>query len=187
MSEVEMASPYEAETKDDKIRAGLEYQDYVVWCLLHYLGLAVVQHVSRKYQWGVGESLTRVEIKLDRKFAEKHRLWIEVSEGREGFYKPSGIYAPDNAWLYVIGDKNTIFVFLKKTLQDIHRARKYDTFCNTFGTGYGFKLPEEEARKLAALILTPNADEKEKRVDLGLVKGDAAALSVETLAETETV
>lgn len=168
----------------NKIESGLLYQDFVVDCLLQIVGLAVVQYSSRFYQTQVGESRTGVEIKHDELYAKTGNLWIECAEKavpRAGDYAQSGINRADNSWLYVIGNYDIIFAFQKRLLQAIATSKKYHHLENKTKTSVGFLLPNADARKYAAFILTPNAEEKVAKAivdlqDLGRTL-HAAALS----------
>ena len=142
---------------------GQLYQDFAVDCCWSILGLAVVQYGSKLYQHQVGESRTGVEIKHDKRYAETGNLYIEVGEKasiRNGEHAASGIERGDNSWLYLIGDYNTIFVFSKRLLQQLHKCGKYEVFEISMKTSRGFLLPGEDAEKYAAQIMYPNAEKK---------------------------
>jgi hypothetical protein len=142
-----------------KTEDGLRYQDFVVDLLCREMGFAVIQYVSRPYQYAVGESRTGVEIKLDEKYVTTRNLWIEVGEKarpRPGDYSPSGIDRPDNTWLYVIGDYSTVYAFPTRLLRAVRP--RYQVIPNNRRTSIGFLLPEAHARKYAAFILSPGAD-----------------------------
>jgi hypothetical protein len=146
-----------------KIESGLCYQDFVVDVLLKTIGLAVVQYSSQFYQQTVGESRTGVEIKHDELYAKTGHFWIEVAEKavpRPGPYAPSGIDRGDNTWLYVIGNYDTIFIFGKVSLRALWASGRYPVLENHTKTSQGFRLPDAVARKVALVILTPNAERK---------------------------
>lgn len=147
----------------NKIESGQLYQDFVVDLLFQSLGLAVVQYTSRFYQMQVGESRTGVEIKHDEKYVKTGNLWIEVSEKarpRAGDYAPSGVNRGDNTWLYVIGDYDTVFGFPKRFLKGLADSGRYRLIENNTKTSVGFLLPDKDARRFAAFILTPNCDQR---------------------------
>lgn len=146
-----------------KIESGQLFQDFVVDAAHNILGLVIQQYASRTYQMTVGESLNGVEIKNDEKYASTGNLWIETGEKarpREGDYFPSGIYRDDNTWLYIIGDYNTLFVFQKEFLKNLHRSGRYRDLENRTKTSIGFLLRDRDARKYAGVIMTPNASKK---------------------------
>jgi len=163
---------YEA-YRTNKIESGLLYQDFVVDCCWTLLGLAIVQYASRTYQYNVGETRTGAEIKHDEKFASTGNLWIEVGEKarpREGDYFPSGIRRGDNSWLYIIGDYNTVFLFPVTLLRTLQESGRYRIMENNTKTSTGFLLPAGDARRYAAAVLYPHAEEK-----VGKLLGDIHA------------
>ena len=142
----------------NKIESALLYQDFVIDLLFDTVGLVVVQYASRAYQYAKGESRTGVEIKHDEKYQQTRNLWIEVSEKahpRLGDYAPSGVYRQDNAWLYVIGDYETVFGFPKRLLQALARSDRYPLLENGTKTSKGFLLPDADAQRYAAFVLRP--------------------------------
>lgn len=155
-----------------KLEGALVFQDFVVDVMFNATGLAIVQYGSKAYQDGVGESRTGVEIKHDEMFHRTGNLWIEVAEKsrpREGDYVPSGIFRTDNAWLYIIGDYDTIFVFTKNMLQGLYHSGRYRTVENRFKTSMGFLMSERDAERYASIIVKPKAKEKISKIakDLG--------------------
>jgi len=150
-----------------QLEDGLQYQDFCIDAAWSLLGLAVVQYSSKLYQQTLGESRTGVEIKYDKKFARTRNLWIEISEKaypRPGEYVQSGINRKDNTWLYIIGDYDTIFIFPKAFLISLSQSGRYPLRENNTQTSTGFLLPEPDARRYAAAVLTPNASQKVKSV-----------------------
>jgi hypothetical protein len=146
--------------RQNKLKSGLFYQDFVVDACWHSLKLAIVPFSSKEYQQRVGESLTGAEIKLDENYARTGNLYIEVAEKaqpRNGDYYPSGICRADNAWLYLIGDFDTIFVFGKRLLRHLHNSGKYRVFEIPTKTSKGFLLSgaKHEPEKYAEKVLTP--------------------------------
>jgi hypothetical protein len=154
---------YEA-YRNNKIESGLRYQDFAIDLLYQTIGLVVVQYASRMYQISIGESRTGVEIKHDEKYATTGNLWIEVAEKarpRDGDYFPSGICRDDNSWFYVIGNYDIVFGFQKTLLLALRtQAQKYPIRENKTRTSQGFLLRDEVARRCAAFVLTPNAEQK---------------------------
>lgn len=129
----------------------LVYQDYVSDMLRIHYGIFLGLYGSRKYQFDKGESASGIEIKHDKKYAEKGNLFIEVAEKtnpRNQEYIPSGIMRDDNCWLYLIGNYDEAFLFSKRQLQEIcsdskreyrrkHGIWRYEATCDT-KIGYVF-------------------------------------------------
>jgi hypothetical protein len=152
-----------AEYYKAKLDGALVFQDFVVDVAWQTMGLAIVQYSSKLYQAKVGESRTGVEIKHDEKFKETENLWIEVAEKarpRHGDYVPSGIFRNDNAWLYAIGDYDTIFFFSKKFLRQLAESGRVRIFPNHTKTSRGFLLCKADALKYAMIVLLPKAADK---------------------------
>ena len=149
--------------RQNKIESGLLYQDFIVDLMLQVLRFPVTIYSSRLYQTTVGEGPAGVEIKHDEKFAATRNLWIEVAEKarpRPGDYVPSGVYRDDNAWLYIIGNYDIVFVFTKVLLQAFAASGRYALIENRTRTSKGFLLPEAVALRAAARVLAPNAEQK---------------------------
>lgn len=149
--------------RTNKIESGLLYQDFIVDLMLQVLRFPVTIYSSRLYQMTVGEGPAGVEIKHDEKLAQTGNLWIEVAEKarpRAGDYVPSGIYRDDNSWLYIIGNYDLVFVFTKVLLQAYAASGRYELRENRTATSKGFLLPEAMARRCAARVLAPNAEQK---------------------------
>jgi len=149
------------EYRANKIESGLLYQDFIVDLMLQVLRFPVTIYSSRLYQTTVGEGPAGVEIKHDEKYATTGNLWIEVAEKarpREGAYVPAGICRDDNSWLYIIGDYDTVFVFTKVLLQAF--AARYEIRENKTRTSQGYLLPDDIARRSAARVLAPKAQQK---------------------------
>lgn len=161
-----MNQRYEAYRKN-KIESGLLYQDFVVDVMAHTVGLVIQQYASRTYQWTVGESRTGVEIKHDEQYRTTGNLWIETAEKarpRAGDYVPAGIYRNDNAWLYVIGDYDTIFCFSKQLLKALASSGRYPIRENKTRTSQGYLLPSDHNERYAALLVRPNAHDRVAKV-----------------------
>lgn len=129
----------------EKLEEGLRFQD-VVTKELYLRGIVVVGYSSRYFQNNEGENMLGAEIKRDGRFRETGNLYIETSEKShpDNFaFVPSGIYRPDNSWLFVIGDEQTVYIFSTKYLtmleQRYHKVEK--------PTSKGFLMPIDEAEK----------------------------------------
>jgi hypothetical protein len=132
---------------------GLEFQDFV--CLQLAREHIILQNtVSRKYQFEMGESLGGIEIKLDNLCTKTRRLSIEVAEKSRADmpnWTPSGIYRPDNTWLYIQGNYEVAFIFAKKFLRDLQNAKKFPI--EELPTIQKFYLSMADAEKYAAKIM----------------------------------
>jgi len=131
----------------NKLEQGLNFQDYVVE-LLYDAGLPIISYSSKKYQNMIGENKAGLEIKNDENFRKTGNLYIEIAEKSDPSnfsYVESGIYRNDNTWLYLIGDKDTVFVLSKKQLRLLHESGKYRMVETP--TSKGMLLPVADAEK----------------------------------------
>jgi hypothetical protein len=105
------------ENYQNQLEDGQRYQDFLTK-ELSALGIIFQQYSSKHYQYTVGESHSRMEIKYDKKFSQTNNLWIEYQERKypTGTYINSGILRDDNAFLWAQGDYNTLFIFCKRDL-----------------------------------------------------------------------
>ena len=129
---------------------GLKYQDFIVDLLLKELGIAVSNYASKYYQHNYGESRQGIEIKLDARISDTGNVSIEVAEKSRAsneLWIPSGIMRADNTWLYVQGNYKTVFIFGKKTMQQLYLARYADKVWTPKPTIRTFLLPVPEADK----------------------------------------
>jgi len=155
---------------DDYYRKKMEsaalYQDFICDLFSRELGIALSVYNSKVYQMEVGESRQGVEIKHNEMYSQTGNLWIEFAEKkrpRPGLYAPSGFRRHDNAWLFVTGTYNIVFVFPIQLLKLLEQSGRYRRRENRTKTSIGFLLPDADARRYASLILTPNkADIVEK-------------------------
>lgn len=130
---------------------GVEYQDFIVEQLARR-GLIVQVFASKRYQFDRGESFTGAEIKLDRRCTETGRLSIEVAEKARADvadWSPSGILRNDNAWLYMQGNHEIVFVFAKNWLRRFYWQRK-PRVEEKRGTVRSFYLSLDDAKTYAA-------------------------------------
>ena len=109
---------------------GMEFQDYVVEEFNRF-GFYIQLHASKKYQFERGESVQRVEIKLDNRCTDTGRLSIEVGErtSLNGTWVSSGIYRNDGTWMYIQGNRDIMYLFNLKYLRRYHGkklAGKYE-------------------------------------------------------------
>lgn len=104
---------------------GMEFQDFVVE-QFNAWGLYIQLYSSKRYQFERGESVQRVEIKLDNRCVETGRLSIEVGE-RTSINKTwvqSGIYRSDNTCMYIQGNREILYLFDRKVLVRYHQQRE---------------------------------------------------------------
>lgn len=135
-----------------------QFQDFVMEKLATH-GIFIQCYTSKKKQYDEGESPSGFEIKLDRELVNTSNVYIETHEKarpRDGDYAPSGIYRPDNSWLYLIGNRSALFIFGKRNLQALHKREKPDgspmfTRKET-PTSRGFLVPRELAVKYALKV-----------------------------------
>lgn len=130
----------------NSLEKGLAFQDFV--CMKLMERNIVLQNIaSKKFQMQVGENLQGFEIKLDNRCTDTDRLSIEVAEksSREVFWwTPSGIMREDNAIVYIQGNYQCFWVFMKNWLLRYYEQRKPEV--EEFnGTVRRFFLPVEEA------------------------------------------
>lgn len=119
------------------IEEGYEYQDFISVKLLK-LGMNLNQFVSRKYQYEIGESVSGIEVKYDKKMNQTGNIYIELEEKHYGSnFVPSGVNRQDNTWIYLIGDKTVAYMFLKHQLKFL---------CDNYEK-YKFKKVETETSK----------------------------------------
>lgn len=138
----------------DKYTLNLEeakdFEDFVFDTLMHERRIVCGGYKSRHYQTVYGESMTGVEVKLDRLFRQYENLFVEVAEKchESACEKPSGIYHKTDPWLVVIGDYSTLWAFATSTLRHIHDCGACEL--RTTKTSRGFLLPLEKADRHAA-------------------------------------
>lgn len=142
----------------EQYEEAMKYQDFVVH-ELYKAGIVVVLNSSMHYQYNEGESLSGVEIKQDCKFKETGNLYIETAEKtdeKNRNYVESGVFRGDNAWLFVIGDYENIYVFDVKMLKRINgweATRHKET-----PTSQGFLVPKKWADEYCVKYLKPKGE-----------------------------
>jgi hypothetical protein len=109
---------YPHATVFDPLEKGLAFQDFV--CIQLAKRHIVLQNIgSKKYQFEVGENLQGFEIKLDTRCTDTGRLSIEVAEKTTrdvSVWTPSGICRSDNSIVYIQGNYDCFWVFMKNWL-----------------------------------------------------------------------
>ena len=135
-----------------------EFQDFLVDLLWEQLGIALCCYSSRKWQYKTGESRNGIEVKFDGRLFETGNLYIEYAEKatlRPGDFAKAGVNRHDNAWLYVIGNYQEVYVFSKKLLADLKGSGTYQHVAAHTGTSQGYLLPRPDAEKHAIVVLKP--------------------------------
>ena len=145
---------------EKKLKQGLEYQDFVFDQLrkMDAMPIFLGSYASQEYQYKKGESLSGLEIKYDDKLKTTGNLYIEYQEKTEASnidFKPSGIMRDDNTWLYLIGNYEQAFIFMKKALKAyclwaLDKALIEAKTCSQ-GTSRGYILPMKLALENAYL------------------------------------
>jgi hypothetical protein len=110
---------------NDKLGDGRLFQDFVMDILAHEYAIIIQNYGSMRYQFDIGENIQGWEIKLDRRITDTKRLSIEIAEktrGTDRNWIPSGIYRPDNGWLYIQGNYDHLWVFMKHILVLVHQG-----------------------------------------------------------------
>lgn len=141
-----ITSIYPHATVANSLEKGLAFQDFV--CVQLAKRHIVLQNIgSKKYQLEVGENLQGFEIKLDSRCTDTNRLSIEVYEKTARdvlFWTPSGILRDDNSIVYIQGNYDCFWVFMKNWLVRYfeHKSPIVEEFN---GTIQRFFLPVSEA------------------------------------------
>ena len=142
---------------DNSLEKGREFLDFVM-LNLKALGIYMQPFTSKRYQYDVGESINGIEVKYDSRFTDTGRLSIEIAEKTKASNKdwsPSGIYREDNTWLYVQGNFDHFFIFIKKHLVFLHKTGRYQEG-ESYGTVKKFYLPIEDAERWGHKVHSSN-------------------------------
>ena len=132
---------------------GTEFQNFVLEVLKTEFNWLIRAHDTDEEQVTIGENSAGFEVKYDKKFRDTGNFWIECQERSNTKipYSPSGIYANDNAWLFIMGDYKTLYIFSKKQLKIECSKRKQRI--NNMDTSVGFLLPIKEAEHLILHVI----------------------------------
>lgn len=139
---------------DTCLKEGQEYQDFVQEVFRMGFALMFQNHSSEYYQKKYGENKLGLEIKFNKKYSETGNLWIELqakTDPAQRKYWDEGINRNDNAWLFVTGTYDKVFIFAKRDLKELADTRK--TLENGRRTSIGFLIPDAEAVKVALKVL----------------------------------
>lgn len=143
---------------------GLVFQDFVVESLFKQYGIIVQIYSSREYQYSRGESVQRVEIKLDARCTETRRLSIEVAEKSRASmsdWTPSGICRDDNTVFYAQGNEECFWLFFKKHLRLIYE-KEHPVVTEKHGTIKTFYIPITRADKIGIRISARQRNQDDK-------------------------
>ena len=142
-----------AQYREEKTEEAKKFQDFVCEYFSRHLFIPLTQFSSRHYQYKTGETMQGVEIKHDMRLADTGNVYIEIAEKSHPLvanYSDSGIYRNDNTWIYLIGNYNIMYLFIKKQLRTIHERKIYSYLPNPTPTSKGFLLSRELADKYCA-------------------------------------
>lgn len=138
----------------EKLQAGEEYQQFIYDLFLVELRIELTFYTTKLEQYKFGENEQGIEVKFDDRLKGTDNLYIEYAEKShpdKKEYSPSGINRDDNSWLYVIGDRDDVFIFGKKQLQQIKPSKRHVVTA----TSKGFLIEREDAHKLCLKHLCP--------------------------------
>ena len=124
------------------------------------LGLVISNYSSKYYQQNYGENRQGIEIKQDNRILDTGNVSIEVAEKSRADienWTDSGIMRNDNAWLYVQGNYEIVFIFGKAFLRRLYMARYKNKVWTPKNTIKTFLLPFAEAEKYALKIIRPTS------------------------------
>lgn len=147
--------PYPDCKHTDPLQVGAEFLDFVL-VTLQPMGLYLQPFTSKKYQYTKGESLQGWEVKYDGRCTDTGRLSIETAEktkAANAMWVPSGIYRTDNTWLYIQGNYQGFWIFLKQFLISLHESKRYEE--HTLPTIQKFYLPFKDANRYGYKVLPP--------------------------------
>ena len=146
--------------RKEKSDKGNKFEDYVYPILCKEWGVKFTPYKTKYQQYNVGENSFGIEIKFDEKSINSPNLYIETEEKSDPSllsFSKSGIYRKDNSWLYLIGNYDIFYIFLKKRLKDLHNSNKYDEVETK--TSQGFLIPQAEAVNLALDVINISRDQ----------------------------
>ena len=135
---------------------GMEFQDFV-GSEFNKWGFYIQLHASRFYQFSKGESVQRVEIKLDDGCVKYNHLSIEVQERKNnmGSWVNSGIYRNDDTVFYVQGNTEVLYMFLRRDLVKWHKEKEGGAYTEPLSTIRRFFLEFPDADELCIVKLCP--------------------------------
>ena len=153
----EMKFKEETENYEKKKKSAEIFEDFCSCVMMKRLGIPLVNFKSEMMQFRGFENYQGIEIKYQPRFKnqENRGLYIEVGEKRHETnkeYVPSGIMRNDKAWLFLMGNYETLYLFSKKVLRSLYEG-VYKAEVKDYSTSRGFRLPIEKADECCELKL----------------------------------
>lgn len=145
----------------DSLENGAQFLDFIM-LTLHKGGIVLQPFQSKKYQYEVGESIQGWEVKFDSNCSRTQRLSIEYAEKTsiQREWVPSGFMRNDNTWLYIQGNYDFFFLFMKPTLRWLYQMNGKSIFKweihEEYGTVKAFYLPLDWAETFGKKIIPGN-------------------------------
>lgn len=144
----------------ESLELGKQFEEYCYRWIEVYKRTKISRCEGKETQVQVGENYFGIEFKLDQRFRQTQRLYIELKERSSPFlgFTPSGIYRKDNTFIYAIGDWETLYLFDKNRLRKVHEwAKRTNPPGHLFRetpTSVGWCLPIQyvEEEKLTAAV-----------------------------------
>lgn len=132
------------------LKRGEEYQKFIEEIFREKLGIVFSCYTTKSEQMRYGENRAGWEIKycspkwIGRNGKPSGNIFIETEAKNKDNtrYIPGGINKEDNAWLFIVGDYDDIWIFSKKMLKTISHNKMIIN--NSMGTAKGFLLNSEE-------------------------------------------
>jgi len=120
----EMSGQVYKDAMNNTVHLGNLYEDKIMMALKKK-GIFISVFKTKEYQFKFGECREGIEIKYDRRSLDRMQLSIEVEERKDldSPWVKSGILKKDNSWLYVQGNDEWAYIFMKKILVHIFNKR----------------------------------------------------------------
>lgn len=147
----------------DKLKQGEAYQEFVGDIFLNHLNWQLSFYKTKYSQYNFGETHEGVEVKFDDRLKETGNLYIEYAEKSHPdnkAYVPSGVCRNDNTWLFVIGDRDVVFLFSKRVLKSLTSSKAFKHVTTPTSKGYLIKREDAQTLCLKEILL-------EKKPSLG--------------------
>lgn len=155
-----MVTRYPDSRNRRSIEDGAAFERYVIE-RLGRSGIALTFSDSQAAQYTYGDTLEGIEIKLDARADDTHRLSIEVAE-RTAMHRPwvtSGIFADHRAHRYAQGTQRRFWVFTIATLRDYYHRVRPEIIDDNPPTIRKFYVPVNVADRIAESVWTPIPNE----------------------------
>ncbi len=153
----EMKFKEETENYEKNKKSAEIFEDFCSCVMMKRLGIPLVNFKSEMLQYRGFENYQGIEIKYQPRFKnqENRGLYIEVGEKRHKKnknYVPSGIMRNDKAWLFLMGNYETLYLLSKKVLRAVYEET-YKEKTKNYSTSQGFRLPIKEVDECCELKL----------------------------------